>query len=93
MRLTGIVGYAVSRKRENQGKKRRTRAHIIADLGVNFVERCILLEGHSSEKIQHDYGIDLIMFTYDGVGEIENGHVSIQVKATDHLSVTKNEGS
>jgi Domain of unknown function (DUF4365) len=84
-----IAGCAVDRKRGNRGKKRRTRAHIIADLGVNFVERCILLEGHSIDRIQQDYGIDLLMFTHNDAGEIENGHVSIQVKATDSLSVTR----
>jgi hypothetical protein len=64
-----------------RGKKRRTREHVIAELGVNYVQRHILLRGHSSELIFHDYGIDLLMFTYNADGEIENGHVEIQVKA------------
>jgi hypothetical protein len=71
------------------GKKRRTREHVIAELGVNFVQRHIMLKGHSSEAIVRDYGIDLVMFTYNHNGEIENGHVAIQVKSTDHLAILK----
>jgi hypothetical protein len=66
-------------------RKRRTREHIIADLSVNHVERQALLCGYSVERHTHDYGIDLVLFTYDGNGEIENGEVLLQLKATDHL--------
>ena len=59
------------------------REHVIADLGVNHVERYVLRSGYSSERVQHDYGIDLLMFTYTKDGEIENGHVQLQLKATD----------
>jgi hypothetical protein len=68
-------------------KKRRTRAHVIADLSVNWVERCVLCCGFSAERVAHDYGIDLLMFTYSAEGEIENGHVEFQLKATDHPAV------
>jgi hypothetical protein len=60
---------------------------VIADLGVNFVERQVLLAGFTVERMAHDYGIDLILFTYDRQGEIEWGEVFLQVKATDHLQV------
>jgi len=62
---------------------------VIAELGVNYVQRHVLLRGHSSELIFHDYGIDLLMFTYNADGEIENGHVEIQVTATDNINVLK----
>lgn len=62
---------------------------MIAELGVNFVQRHIILNGHSSEVIVHDYGLDLLMFTYNGDGEIENGQVQIQIKATDNLAILK----
>ena len=65
-------------------KKRRTREHVVADLGVNHVERFIFQCGFSCERVEHDYGADLLMFTFDANGEIENGHVQIQVKGTDH---------
>ena len=66
-------------------KKRRTRQHIIAELSANYLERWVLLCGYSVERIEHDYGIDLMLFTYDTNGEIENGQIFIQLKATDNL--------
>ncbi|MBI1915007.1 MAG: DUF4365 domain-containing protein [Planctomycetes bacterium] len=69
---------------QNPKKKRRTREHVIADLSVNHVERHALLCGGSVERIEHDYGIDLLIATYDREGERENGEIRLQVKATDH---------
>jgi uncharacterized protein DUF4365 len=66
-------------------RKRRTREHIIADLSANHLERHALRCGFSEERIEHDYGLDLVLFTYDRQGEIENGQVFIQLKASDHL--------
>lgn len=51
---------------------------------MNFVERQALACGFSIERVTHDYGIDALLFTYSAEGEIENGHVEIQVKATEH---------
>jgi hypothetical protein len=72
-------------------KKKRVRQHIIADLSANHVERYILRCGFSAERVQHDYGIDLVLFTYDSKGEIEPGQVYIQLKATDHLTVLQDQ--
>jgi hypothetical protein len=66
-------------------RKRRTREHIIADLAVNHVERAVLRCGYTVERHWHDYGFDLLLYTYNNNGEYENGDVRIQVKATDHL--------
>jgi Domain of unknown function (DUF4365) len=66
-------------------KKKRPRQHVIADLSINHVERYVLLCGFSVERIEHDYGIDLVIFTYDVNGEIENGQIYVQLKATDAL--------
>ena len=52
-------------------RKRRTREHVIADLSANHVEKQALLCGFSVERVRHDYGIDLIWFTYDEHGEVE----------------------
>lgn len=72
--------------RENAGlRKRRTREHVIADLGVNHVERQVLRCGHVLHRIFQDYGLDLNLFTFDADGELENGEVWIQVKATEHM--------
>ena len=64
-------------------RKRRVRPHIIADLSVNYVERHALRCGFSAERIQHDYGIDLVLYTYDANGEVEAGQIYLQLKATD----------
>jgi hypothetical protein len=53
--------------------KRRTREHVIADLGVNFVERKILLAGFVAEREHFDYGIDLVVKTFDAAGVIDPG--------------------
>lgn len=66
-------------------RKRRTREHVIADLSVNHVERQALLCGFSVERIRLDYGIDLMMQTYNRLGEVENGRVFFQLKATDRI--------
>jgi hypothetical protein len=35
-------------------RKRRTREHVIADLSVNYVERFILEEGHTVQRVGSD---------------------------------------
>jgi hypothetical protein len=66
-------------------RKRRTRSHIIADLSANHVERHALLCGYAVDRVVHDYGIDLILWTYNENGEVESGQVFLQLKATDDL--------
>ena len=56
---------------------------MIADLAVNHVERHVLLAGHVIECVRKDYGIDLLMITFDRLGRLEPGQVRVQVKATD----------
>ena len=68
-------------------RKRRTRNHIIADLSANHVERHALLCGYSVERMAHDYGVDLLLYTFNADGEIENDTVKIQLKATDNLTM------
>ena len=74
-------------------RKRRTREHVIADLSVNHFERWALLCGYSVERIEHDYGIDLMLFTYSEGGEIEIGQIYVQLKATDTLRVLEDQQS
>jgi hypothetical protein len=64
-------------------RKRRTREHVIADLSVNHVERLVLRCGWTVERTRYDYGIDLDMHTYNRDGEVENGKILFQLKATD----------
>ena len=75
-------GAGVSHKSPEK-KKQRTREHVIADLSINHVERQALLAGFAVQRIVRDYGIDLFIATYDRVGEVENGEIRIQLKATD----------
>lgn len=74
-------------------KKRRTRQHIIEDLGMNYVERQFLLAGYSVQRIYRDYGYDANVFTYDINGEVENGMILIQLKSSDHPQTAKNQKS
>jgi hypothetical protein len=74
-------------RRNPGGKKRRTREHVIADLGINHVEKYVLRCGHTVERSVHDYGIDLSLHTYNRNGECENGAIRIQVKATEGLNI------
>jgi hypothetical protein len=66
-------------------RKRRTRQHVIADQSVNHVERFIIDEGHTSQRIEKDYGCDLMMFTFDEQGYAEPGLVWLQLKASESL--------
>src|SRR5262249_34564309 len=60
----------VAKPSSRVSRKRRTREHVIADLSANHVERHALLCGFSVERIRLDYGIDLIIHTYNRSGEI-----------------------
>jgi hypothetical protein len=42
-----------------------------------------LLADFAVQRIVRDYGIDLFIATYDHFGDIENGEIRIQLKATD----------
>jgi hypothetical protein len=66
-------------------RKQRTREHVIADQSVNHVERFILEEGHTAQRLGSDYGYDLVMFTYDGQGYVEPDSVYFQFKAAETL--------
>jgi hypothetical protein len=79
--------------RKTGPKKRRTRRHMIADLAVNHVERCVLRCGYTLHRIVHDYGLDAAITTYSTNGEIENGVIWLQIKATDHVKRRKKDAT
>jgi hypothetical protein len=66
-------------------RKRRTRQHVIADQSVNHVERFIIDEGHIVQRVDKDYGYDLILFTFDERGYAEPGMIRLQLKAAESL--------
>jgi hypothetical protein len=70
-------------------RKRRTRQHIISERSEIYVQSCALRCGFSIERIERDYGIDLLLFTHNENGEIENGNVFIQLKASDSVKLLK----
>lgn len=65
--------------------KLRTREHVLADLSINHVERQVLLCGSTIFKFPPDYGYDLMLNSFNELGEVEPGFVYLQVKATDSL--------
>jgi hypothetical protein len=73
-------------------RKKRIRKHVIADLSVNYVEYHFLKAGHTMEITKSDYGYDGAIFTYNSNGEIENGNVFVQLKATDFINRYKKKG-
>jgi hypothetical protein len=83
----------LAKDRTTGGKKRRTRGHIIADLAVNHIERQVLFAGFTMQRIASDYGLDALIKTYDARGEVENGLVWLQIKATDHARRFRRRGS
>ena len=66
-------------------RKQRTRQHVIADQSVHHVEGFILDEGHTAQRLERDYGYDLLLFTYDEQGYVEPGFLFLQFKAAEAL--------
>ena len=75
----------MARRRTPAERKLRTREHVLADLSVNYAEKQALLCGFSALRVQPDYGIDLMVRTFNRRGEIETGWLLFQMKATDRL--------
>ncbi|HYV36591.1 MAG TPA: DUF4365 domain-containing protein [Gemmataceae bacterium] len=72
-------------------RKRRTRQHIIADLSANHVQRHALLAGYVIEQAVHDYGIDLELITFNKKGEVQEGGILVQLKASDRIDYRANQ--
>ncbi len=66
-------------------RKQRTRQHVIADQSVHYMEGFILAEGHTAQRLERDYGYDLLLFTYDEQGYAEPGFLFLQLKAAESL--------
>ena len=69
-----------------KNRPRRTRDHVIADLSEIHFQWIAAKCGYVADRPVHDYGYDLDLFTYGDDGEIENGVVLVQLKATDVLA-------
>jgi hypothetical protein len=79
----------MARAKGEADRPRRTRAHVIASLSQNYVERFVLEKGHTVERSSADYGFDLAVNTFDDQGCAENGQIRIQLKASDRPDYTK----
>lgn len=55
---------------------------------VNYVERFIIDEGHTAERLANDYGYDLVLYTYDEEGYAEEGAVYLQLKVSENLKAS-----
>lgn len=71
-------------------RKIRPRTHVIAEMGVNFLERQVLRRGHQLQRLNApEYGTDAEMHHFKPTdGTIENGRVEFQVKATDRPTIS-----
>ena len=79
-------------KRWRGKRKRRPREHVIAEMGVNFLERQVLRRGHQLRRVpEPEYGTDAVMLHFSpDAREIENGWIEFQVKSTDELNFVDN---
>jgi len=75
----------MAKKSNVEPTKQRTRKHVIASQSLNYVEKFIYDKGHSAERVESDYGYDLIVSTYDTEGYVEPGLILLQLKATDRI--------
>lgn len=75
----------MARKRGGTERKLRTREHVLADLSANYVEKQALLCGFTAERIRLDYGIDLVVQTFNRRGEVESSRILFQLKASERI--------
>ncbi len=67
-------------------RKKRTREHVIGDLGENWVERVALKAGFAAFRSPlNDYGVDLYVRPVSDDGVVQAGWIEFQVKATESL--------
>lgn len=77
------------RKRKSTAKPpRRTREHIIASQSHNYIEKFFIDKGHTVDR-PTDYGMDILINTFDADGYAENGDIRIQLKASDGFKISK----
>ena len=65
---------------------------MIADLSLHHVAYAVVKCGYTLELTKSDYGYDALIFTYGESGEVENGYMFVQLKATDHIGKYRKGG-
>jgi hypothetical protein len=86
---SGPVGFPSTAVRGPQMTKRKTRvrSHVIADMSLHHLAYIVVSCTFTVEPTRTDYGYDLSIFTFDAAGQYENGHLFVQLKATDKLRI------
>ena len=70
-------------------KKLRTRQHIIEDLGLNHIEKQILLSGNILRRdMKEDYGYDSVIDTFDAQGQVDNRSFMVQLQSKDGIQLS-----
>ena len=77
----------MARRRQATERKIRTREHVLDDLSANYVEKQALLCHFTAQRVHPDYGIDLIVQTFNRRGEVETGWLLFQLKGTDRIKL------
>jgi hypothetical protein len=58
---------------------------------VNYVERFIIDAGHTVQRVEKDYGYDLLLFTFNEQGYAEPGLAFLQLKASETFEPSGND--
>jgi hypothetical protein len=66
---------------------------VLADLSANYVEEQALLCGYTAERVRLDYGIDLVVQTFNRRGEVESSRILFQLNATDRITALASANS
>jgi hypothetical protein len=65
---------------------------MISDLSFHYVGYQVAKSGFSFEAIHSDYGYDGTIVTFNSMGEVENGIIYVQLKASDRISYKIDNG-
>jgi Domain of unknown function (DUF4365) len=74
-------------------RKKRVRNHVIADMSLHHVGYEVVKHGFTIEAESSDYGYDCSIVTFDTDGEVENGMIFLQLKATEGVKRTKGKAT
>lgn len=78
------------RKQPIPARKKRTREHVIADMSLHHLGYRVVECGFTMEGVVSDYGYDATVFTFDRSGQMENGNIYVQLKATEAIKLSVN---
>ena len=58
-------------------------------MSLHHVAYVAVKAGFTIEAVRADYGYDASLYTFDAGGQIENGNIYVQLKATDRVKIAK----